>query len=366
MFPVFYTLELTVGSARLLGVAAVVLLSLYIVWDGRRGEKPKAMSVLVAQAVAFLVAGLAVVIWFVTPERLPEEFFVPLRTWGLMVVIGMFVCFFIQRRLGRKVGLSGEDVLTIWVYGGIAAIVGARLVHVSVNYGDYADAPLTVFKFWDGGMAYIGSMLGALVFATVYLLRTKKPLFASLDVLCLGVALTHGFGRLGCFSAGCCYGKSTELFWGVSFPPGSIAHFAMAGSGLIHPAQSTPHLHPTQLLSSALTFALGLALYMWWRNTRPQPGLLVAAYLMSYPTVRFLVELLRGDPEREFLFRWPEAGTLPFVHHTDRGVGDRAARRARFFGRSKRAGFGSPRWRRPRQVRLPVSRDRRRLSSRIG
>lgn len=307
MFPVFFTLELTVNSARILGALVAVLLSLYIVWDGRRGEAPKKLSVLWAQAVLFLLGSLAVIYWFVTPERLPPEFFVPLRTWGLMVVVGMFVCFFIQRRLGREVGLAGEDVLTIWVYGGIAAIIGARLVHVSVNWGDYAEAPLSVFQFWDGGMAYIGSMLGALIFATVYLLRSNKPLFASLDVLCLGVALTHGFGRLGCFSAGCCYGKSTELFWGVSFPAGSIAQYAMQTAGIVGPGQPTPHLHPTQLLSSALTFALGLALYLWWRRAKPQPGLLVAAYLMTYPSLRFLVELLRGDPEREFLFRWPEA-----------------------------------------------------------
>lgn len=304
MFPIFYILEFTADSARWLGLAAAVLLSAYIVWDGYRTHGRARLGLTLLQAGAFFAVAFGGAYLLLTPENLPPEFGLPLRTWGLMVVIGMSTCFLVQRWLGREVGLTGDQILTIWVYGGIAALIGARGLHVLVNWSSYAEAPATALNFTDGGMAFIGGALGSLLFSVLYLRRTGAPMLLSLDALVLGIALTHGFGRLGCFFAGCCYGQATDLPWGVSFPVGSIAQYTMAQAGHIAETAATPHVHPTQLYEAGLTFVVGFALLAWHRR-RPTPGMIVAGYFLAYPVVRFLLETIRDDPEREFLFRFP-------------------------------------------------------------
>ncbi|MCB9646239.1 MAG: prolipoprotein diacylglyceryl transferase [Deltaproteobacteria bacterium] len=305
MFPIFYTLELTPELARTAGVVTAVLLSLYIVYDGYKTHgRAKLVSTLL-QAVAFGTVSLWAALTFLTPERLPAEFGVPLRMYGLMVVVGMVSCFVIQRHFAKKQGLTGDQILTIWVYGGIAALIGARGLHVAVNWHDYAEHPLTALAFFDGGLAFIGAAVVSLLFAILYLRRIGAPLLPVLDALTLGIALTHGFGRLGCFFAGCCYGRPTDLPWGVSFPVGSIAQATLANLGLIGADAATPHLHPTQLYESFATFVIGFLLLAWYRR-KPAPGMILTGYLLAYPVTRFFLELVRDDPEREFLFRFPE------------------------------------------------------------
>lgn len=305
MYPVFATLELSPSTARVLGFVAVFVLSGYIIYDGLKTHGREKLTVTLLQAFGFFVVSIAVALIFLTPERLPHEVVIDLRSWGLMVVIGMTSCFLIQRYFGGRAGLTGEQILTIWVYGGIAALVGARGLHVLVNWGDYAANPVTALTFWDGGMAFVGGAIFALAFALIYLKRLGLGL-AALDALCLGVALTHGFGRIGCFLAGCCYGRPTDLPWAVSFPVGSLAQFTMAYLGQIGPTDPTPHVHPTQLYESFLTFAIGFFLLWVYLKKRPKPGTIVAGYFILYSVVRFLIELVRDDPERSFpLIQWP-------------------------------------------------------------
>lgn len=307
MAPIFYTLELTAGSARTWAFVAAVLLSLYIVFDGYRSHGKAKLGVTLLQAGAFFVVSAWAVYAFVVPENLPSGVFgLPLRTYGLMVVTGMVTCFFIQRHFGKKVGLTGDQILTVWVYGGVTALVGARGLHVLVNWGDYADAPRTALAFWDGGLVFIGAALSSLAFAVWYLRKVEVPILRSLDALTLGIALTHGFGRLGCFFAGCCYGRPTDLPWGVSFPVGSIAQYTLVQMGVLAEGVPTPHLHPTQMYEAAATFTIGFGLLAWYLKGRPRPGMILTGYLLAYPVTRFFLELVRDDPEREFLVRIPE------------------------------------------------------------
>lgn len=320
MFPIFHTLVFTASSAQLWAFAAVAVMALYVVWDGYQTHGRKRLLATLLSASALGVVGAWAVYAFVTPEHLPPgEFGLPLRSYGLMAVIGMVTCFFIERHFGRAVGLSGDQILTVWVYGGLASVVGARGLHVLVNWGDYAEAPITALRFWDGGLAFIGAALVSLLFAVAYLRYLKVPVLASLDALTLGLALTHGFGRLGCFMAGCCYGRPTDLPWGVSFPVGSIAQYTLAQMGVIAPDAVTPHLHPTQLYESFATFIIGGLLLLWYVKRRPRSGMILTTYLLSYPVVRFFLELVRDDPEREFLFRFPEEA--PRLLSTTQAVG---------------------------------------------
>jgi phosphatidylglycerol---prolipoprotein diacylglyceryl transferase len=309
LHPILYTLELSPEVARLLGVAASVVLSLFIIWDGERTGGSRRVSTML-QALAFFLVSLGVVLLFMTPDRLPNPLILDIRSWGVFAIIGMVSCFLIQRSLGKQIGLRGEHILSLWVYGGLGAVFGARALHVAVNWSWYAPNPVTAIAFWDGGMVYIGGVAMALVVGIIYA-RTQGLGLAAFDVLAIGVALSQGLGRVGCFLAGCCYGRETTLPVGVRFGEGSIAHYAMVQMQAIAPeVNQTPPLHPTQLYEAGLCFLIGVALLVWYKTKRPAPGVTICAYFIAYSVVRFLLELLRNDPERQFLVRIPEDSPL--------------------------------------------------------
>jgi phosphatidylglycerol:prolipoprotein diacylglycerol transferase len=295
MHPILVSLKLTPETARIAALLAVLFLSAFIVWDGKKNRK-----LAIVQAVLFFGVAFSAAWFFVTPERLPPEVVIDIRSWGLFVVLGMVTCFFIQRKLGREIGLSSEHILSLWVYGGIGAVVGARALHVLVNWSWYAPNPATAIAFWDGGMVYIGGVTVSVSVAIVYAYLRGLNVRA-FDVLALGIALTQGIGRIGCFLAGCCYGAETTLPFGVRFPEGSIAHYTMMQTGVLAPgATHTASLHPTQLYEALACFCIGGILLYWYKKKTPRPGMIICGYFIFYSVARFLLELLRNDPERQF------------------------------------------------------------------
>jgi phosphatidylglycerol:prolipoprotein diacylglycerol transferase len=120
------------------------------------------------------------------------------------------------------------------------------------------------------------------------------------DLLAPLLALGHFFGRLGCFAAGCCYGKVTTHPWGVSFPPAAFAYREMVHLGLLSAqAPYTPPLHPTQLYE-ALAELLIFFIVLWVNHRRRFFGQGLATYLILYPITRLVIEMFRADPGRRF------------------------------------------------------------------
>jgi phosphatidylglycerol:prolipoprotein diacylglycerol transferase len=119
------------------------------------------------------------------------------------------------------------------------------------------------------------------------------PPLGTCDAFSPGLALGHAIGRLGCFAAGCCYGKETHHWWGVTFH-----------NPLAHSITGTPlgvALEPTQLFESAVQFA-NFVFLMWLLKHRKFDGQVFGAFLFIYGIARFFIEFLRGDPDRGFLF----------------------------------------------------------------
>ena len=116
----------------------------------------------------------------------------------------------------------------------------------------------------------------------LYCRRKKWNLIEMLDITVPGLAIAQGFGRIGCFLAGCCYGAQTDLPIGVVFPQGSLAPAGI-------------HVHPTQIYSSVFDFILGFLLLYYGKKKRVN-GKVVGMYLMIYSIGRFCVEFLRNDP----------------------------------------------------------------------
>ena len=147
--------------------------------------------------------------------------------------------------------------------------------------------------YWSwGGITWLGGVVGALpsMVSFMYLLcpAVRGEVIKHFNVMMPGFALAHGLGRVGCFFAGCCYGRVTDSIFGVRFPEGSYA--AGQYPDLVN-GGSLPVL-PTQLFEATfevLLFVLMLVLYKKFKNH------LIELYCFSYGTFRFLLELLRGD-----------------------------------------------------------------------
>lgn len=180
------------------------------------------------------------------------------------------------------------DRCFLWIGGW--ALVGAKMYSlVLVWHSLVADLSLlaqnpTLFlqKYLYGGMVFYGGLLGALG-AAGWLLFCRKITFSLLERIFLpALPLIHALGRVGCFCAGCCYGKVTDSPWGVRYPPGGLAP---AGVPLL----------PVQLWEAGGNLVLlGLLLLPVYRRI----GQRMSAYLIGYGILRFSLEFFRGDPAR--------------------------------------------------------------------
>jgi phosphatidylglycerol---prolipoprotein diacylglyceryl transferase len=158
-------------------------------------------------------------------------------------------------------------------------------------------------RVWDGGLVFYGGALAAAAVAWWYGRRRGWSFAVLGDMYAPGLALGHAIGRLGCFGAGCCFGKSGGGIYGAAFPPGSVAHDHLAALGVIAAsAPRTPPLHPSQLYEAAALIVLALALLALGRNKRFH-GQVILAYVAGYAGLRFFLELYRGDLSRRFLFQ---------------------------------------------------------------
>ena len=161
-----------------------------------------------------------------------------------------------------------------------AGFAGAKLFFVFAHWSEFRADPLGALG--SEGFVVYGGIVCGLGAAYLYCRKRYLPFLRWVDCFIPCVALAQGFGRIGCFLAGCCFGKPTESFLGVTFPAGS-----MAPAGI--------PLWPVQLFSAAGDFLLAGALLLLEKKRRGD-GLLAGAYLLLYSIGRFLIEFLRADP----------------------------------------------------------------------
>ena len=223
------------------------------------------------------------------PDLIKLEF-LSLHTYGACMAVGFFICWKLAEKLSGRRDLS--DLLMYLMIGGVA---GSRIAYVIEHWhSQFAQAPLDIFKVWQGGLMFYGGFILALIVFFVWCRVKKESPLAMADLLCVVLPLGHACGRIGCFFYGCCYGRLSESVLAVSFPRGSPAWGEQLDHGLIDATalRSLPVL-PTQLFEAAALlalFALVLAIYL--RTRRYAAGV----YLVGYAFIRFGLEYLRGDP----------------------------------------------------------------------
>jgi len=215
---------------------------------------------------------------------------VTVYAYGFFIVLGFVTAVVLAGLKIRKsnIGISFENVVDLFFYTVLSAFIGARLLFVLINFDDYRQHPMQIFKIWEGGLVFYGGLILAVIVSFGYLRWRRLPLWKFADLISPLIALGLSFGRMGCFFAGCCYGRETSLPWAVVFKnPDSLA-------------QLNVPLHPTQLYDAAN----GLALFFflnWMEKRKSFEGQIFWLFLFLYSVTRFFIEYFRGDP-RGFLF----------------------------------------------------------------
>lgn len=215
---------------------------------------------------------------------LPESWPVEVHLYGVMIAIGVLFAFGILFYYSKKKGI--EERFTDFIfYNGIASIalgfLSAALFQATYNY---IENPEDGFKF-GSGITFIGGLIGGVVvFLALYFIfrrRYKTKLYQVVSAIPCSILIAHGFGRIGCFFAGCCHGKETDFFLGVKFPH------------LQNP------VHPTQLYEAAFLFLMfGICFWLVMKKDFKHN---LSVYLIAYGIFRFFNEYLRGDDRGELV-----------------------------------------------------------------
>lgn len=202
--------------------------------------------------------------------------------YGFMIAVGLLCAWYTAEKRARKLHLAYEHVFYLVVWCAIGGFASAKILFCITEWRSFLEDPLQLIG--SEGFVVYGGIIGGILSGWIYC-RVKKLKFLSyFDLMMPSIALAQGFGRIGCFLAGCCYGKETSGPLSVTF---TNSDFAPNNVALI----------PTQIYSSILDFG-HFFLLLYIARHKKADGQVAACYLIFYSIGRFVLEFLRGDLER--------------------------------------------------------------------
>jgi phosphatidylglycerol:prolipoprotein diacylglycerol transferase len=228
------------------------------------------------------------------------RFYLP--TYGFLVASGVLIGLWLTVRNARRQGIDPEKMWNLGILVVLSGILGAKILYVVNEWSYFKQNPGEIFSVdtLQAGGVFSGGLVAALLAAAWYIRSNRLPVLASIDCFAPGLALGHAIGRVGCFAAGCCFGKETTAAWGVTF-----------SNPLAHELSGTPlgvHLHPTQLIEAVVEVA-NFFLLSWLIRRKTFDGQVFGTYMILYGIARFFIEFLRGDPGRGEVFGGLMSGT---------------------------------------------------------
>lgn len=205
---------------------------------------------------------------------------ITIHGYGLMIAIGILAANFVAEYRAKKRNLDAENIyaLTIWCI--IGGMLGAKVLFYITEIKAILENPRILLNIADGFVVY-GGILGGILAGYLYCKKKKWNFLQYFDLIMPSIALAQGFGRIGCFLAGCCYGLETKSRCSIVFQD---SDFAPNGVPLL----------PTQLISSALDFLHFIVLIFLSKRVKAS-GQIAGAYLVFYSVGRFILEFFRGD-----------------------------------------------------------------------
>ena len=220
---------------------------------------------------------------------------VTLHTYGVLVATGVLVGLWLVRRRAAQMGVDPDAAWNLGVYMTLAALVGSKLWLIIQFWSYYSTHPREIFALntlQSAGVFY-GGLITAVVVIVLYARHSGLHFLPLADVYSAPVAMGHAIWRLGCFSAGCCWGRETDVPLGVTFTDPYAGQLIGTPLGI--------RLHPSQLYEAG-ALALIFGILIWMGRGPRATGRLFAAYLVLYGIARAIVESFRGDPNRAMAF----------------------------------------------------------------
>jgi phosphatidylglycerol---prolipoprotein diacylglyceryl transferase len=205
-----------------------------------------------------------------------------LHTYGLFVALGFIAGIATAIRLGKSIGLNSNNILDMGFIIILSGLIGSRIVYIIINLSYYRSNPLDIFKLWQGGLVFSGGLVAVIIVVLFYVRKHKYNIWTIGDLWAPAASIGEGIGRIGCFFAGCCYGRPCDLPWAVTFTdPKSIAILNIP-------------LHPTQLYSFISSMIIFVIL-MFLHSKRKYEGQVFLWFLILHSTARLIIERFRGD-----------------------------------------------------------------------
>lgn len=205
---------------------------------------------------------------------------VTLHMYGLMIAVGYMSALLISERRARKQGMDTDILYGIFWCAVLGGAAGSKLLFYLVNIPDILKDPSMLLQFQNGWVVY-GGIIGGVLASWGYCRYKKADFVQYLDLVMPAVAFAQGCGRIGCFFAGCCYGRETDSalsiqYWQSAYAPNGVK------------------LIPTQIYSSIGDFAIAFLLMAYARR-KPAKGKVAAGYCILYSLGRFVIEAFRND-----------------------------------------------------------------------
>lgn len=216
---------------------------------------------------------------------------ITLPTYGVCMATAMILAVAISCLRAKKRGIDPDRVLTLAIFAIVAGIIGAKLLFFIVTYTPKQMIELIrdggITAVFEGGLVFYGGLIGGVLGAMLGARAAKTPLRCFSDPVVPVLPLAHAIGRLGCFFAGCCYGKVTDSWIGVCFP----AEVTGLAEGV--------KVIPTQLIEAGVNILVFIFL-IWFTGKHRRAFMTLFVYIVIYGVERFIIEFLRGDEIRGF------------------------------------------------------------------
>ncbi len=223
-----------------------------------------------------------------------ELFGLKISTYGVLVALAMLVGYFMFMRLSRREGLDTDRAEVVFITTVLMGLIGSRIAFV-IEHPEFVESFVDIFAIWKGGVSFFGGFIGAVIGFMVMVKLKSMPLWKTADASAPSLVLAHAVGRLGCTSAGCCYGRpvpgAEDLSVGIHFMKDFPFFYMVFPQGSTAPPGIG--LYPTQILEAIGNLLIFLILIVLYRR-KVFDGEVISLYAILYGALRFALEFYRG------------------------------------------------------------------------
>ncbi len=217
---------------------------------------------------------------------------ITIHAYGFLLAVGVLSAVLLSMKLAKKAGVDTQVLMDFIFYTVFIGLIGAKIFLFVTDYKEYISSMDRMKDLLFSGGTFFGGLIIGGIFGIWFLKRKKMNLKVIMDIMGPSMALAHFFGRMGCFAAGCCWGR--------------VAEGCPIAMEFNHPETTTgvPRhlaLYPTQLIESLLNLLNFIFLIIVYKKKKFD-GQVFAIYLFNYSIIRFCVEFFRGDEDRGYVF----------------------------------------------------------------